>query len=103
VDATVIAIHQHDWFILSSILDDKNRTLLEKKISYLEEIKLLKRLSDLKDPQDYDTKLSYPISVRLFVSRNTKTENRTVTFSMERSSLEEPWTLDLENLINQIK
>ncbi|WP_139364876.1 hypothetical protein [Sutcliffiella halmapala] len=102
VDATVIAIHQNDWFILSSILDDKNRVLLEKYKPELTEIELIKRLSDLPESSEYETKLSFPITVKLHVHRDTGTVNKVVTFNIVRPSLEEPWTIDLENLIKQL-
>lgn len=103
VDATVLSIHQHDWFILASVLDDKNRALLEEKVKFLEEIDLVKRLSDLPASQDFDTKLYYPISAKLYIHRDSSgTESRHVTFKLYRGSIEEPWTLDLENLLEQL-
>jgi mRNA-degrading endonuclease RelE of RelBE toxin-antitoxin system len=103
VDATVLSIHQHDWFILASVLDDKNRVLLKEKIKFLEEIDLVKRLSDLPADRDYDTKLYYPITVKLYIHRDTTgTESRQVTFQLYRGSIEEPWTVDLNNLIQQL-
>lgn len=103
VDATVLAIHQHDWFILASVLDDKNRKLLNQKVKFLEEIDLVKRLSDLPANQDFDTKLFYPINVKLYIHRDSSgTESRNITFKLYRGSIEEPWTLDLENLMEQL-
>lgn len=102
VDATVIAIHQNDWFILSSILDDKNRMRLDKYAQELTEIELFKRLSDLPDSQDFETLLSYPISVKLHIHRETGTVNKVVTFQIVRPSLEEPWTIDLKDLMKQL-
>ncbi|WP_152444647.1 hypothetical protein [Bacillus sp. THAF10] len=104
VDAAVLSIHQHDWFILASVLDDKNRATLAENIKYLEEIELLKRLSDLPEKQDADTKLYYPIQVKLYIHRDsTGTDAKVVTFKMYRASLEEPWALDLEYLLKQIR
>jgi hypothetical protein len=103
VDATVLSIHQHDWFILASVLDDKNRVLLNDKLAYLEEIDLVKRLSDLPAEEDFYTKLTNEISVKLYIHRDTKgTESKHVTFRLYRGSIEEPWTLDLGDLITQL-
>ncbi|MGM0835099.1 MAG: hypothetical protein ACQEV7_03005 [Bacillota bacterium] len=101
IDATVLAIHQHDWFILSPILDDKNRILMERHLEELEEIELIKRLSDLPE-EDGGTKLNYPITVKLQVHRESGTTNRMVTFDLYRPTIEEPWTVDLEKLLKQL-
>ncbi|WP_223701885.1 hypothetical protein [Sutcliffiella deserti] len=101
VDATIIAIHQHDWFILSSILDDKNRILLEKEAQKLEEIHVIKRLSDLPENEKFNTELSVQLPIELYIDKNTGTVKKDVLFTIERPSIEEPWTIDLEKLIEQ--
>lgn len=102
VDATVLAIHQHDWFVLSSILDDKNRMIMEKHLKELEEIQLIKRLSDMPE-EEGEAKLVYPIKVKLTVLRESGTTNRFVTFDLYRPTMEEPWTVDLGKLLEQLK
>ncbi|MCA1321082.1 hypothetical protein LC085_14260 [Bacillus tianshenii] len=101
VDATVLSIHQHDWFILSPILDDRNRILLDEHLEELEEIELIKRLSDL-PKEDGSTRLTYPITVKLQVHRKSGTTNKSVTFDLYRPTIEEPWTVDLEKLLEQL-
>ena len=76
---------------------------MKDKMKFLEEIDLVKRLSDLPAEHDYETKLYYPITVKLYIHRDTRgTESRQVTFQLYRGSIEEPWTLDLNNLIQQL-
>ncbi|CAG9621948.1 hypothetical protein [Sutcliffiella rhizosphaerae] len=104
VDAAVLSVHQHDWFILASILDDKNRELFRENIKTLEDIEVIKRVSDFPDTHDHDTKLYIPITVKLYFQKDSSgAESRMVTFKIYRASLEEPWTMDLKNLIDQLK
>ena len=101
VDAFIISVNQHDFFILNSLFGKTDREILKEKEESIENILHLKRLSD-EVHVDTSNKLEVNVPIKVHIHMRTGAKSQNITFRFKRETIFDQWNLDLEHTLNQI-
>ena len=101
VDAFIISVNQHDFFILNSLFGKTDREILKEKEESIENILHLKRLSN-EVQLDTSNKLEVNVPVKIHIHMRTGAKSQNITFRFKRETIFDQWNLDLEHTLNQI-
>ena len=101
VDAFIISVNQHDFFILNSLFGKTDRGILKENEQSIENILHLKRLSN-EVQVDTSNKLEVNIPVKIHIHTSNGAKSQNITFLFKRETIFDQWNLDLEHTLNQI-
>ncbi|WP_096154411.1 hypothetical protein [Bacillus sp. FJAT-45066] len=101
VDAFIISVNQHDFFILHSLFGKADREILKQKEKVVESILHLKRLSN-EVQMDTDNKLEANVPVKVHIHKRSGANSKEITFRFNRETIFDQWNLDLEHTLKQI-